>query len=470
MRRLVFATFILISFLAVAQHVDAAGLTISSDEACDITPGRYSIGVTNEQAATETLRITALGAQRSWVILGNTKLVLNPGESGIFELSAAAPSNAHAGFYNIPVIIYSEENDAVREETTICLIVKRVDQIAIKGIAFADDSLSPGELLKFSIVTENVGTEPFKNVDVDIEVSGPQALTFADDRVTLLRGESKVITRELHIDNLVKTGHYSVRVTLIKDGDILDVAEQPFTIESVRMVDRNERENDLVLLFSSTTTLSNTGNVETVEIVAVSVPKPFNAFVSAPGAIQTSADKAVIYTWAVPLEPGEATTVSYTVHYWPFLVILIVLLYAAYQFYVTSKRPIINKRMLSSKKLKDDIQEFAIAIEVKNTTPVTLKNVTVRDFVPAVARVYKDFKVQPERAKFVEVGTELVWKFKEMKPAEARVVHYRISTVAGTIDNFWLPPAVVEGSHARRSYRVHSSTVMVGSRADRGRV
>ena len=468
MKKLAFV--LLLALLIGAPSVRAAELTIASDEACDVTPGRYSIGVTNEQEIADTLRITALGAQRGWVIHDNTKIDLRSEESGTFSLSAEAPTDTAAGFYNIPIIIYSDTNESVREESSVCLIVKRVDKITVSEFSFEDDNVAPGDTAKFSITITNTGTEPFRNVDVFIDVVGPQELAFDGDTVTLMRGESTTLARETHVTNLIRPGTYSVRVTLSKDDIALDLAEKSFSIATVQRVDKSVDEDNTIVVFTKITELRNSGNVESVQTLTAEVSKPFNAFASAPGAVETSSDGKVTYTWNVVLQPGESASASYTIRYWPFIIIVAIMAYATYQFYISSKRPTVRKAVLSSKRIKDDVQEFAVALEIRNTTPITLRGIVARDFVPAVARVYKDFRVAPERAKFVEVGTELVWKIREMKPGETRIIHYKIATVAGTIDTFRLPSAVIEGAHAHRTYRVHSNELSVGSRKDKGRV
>lgn len=470
MRFVVVIVLTFLSFIVMIPSVQAAvGITIRSDEACSVTPGRYSIGVTNEQGFADTLRVTVLGAQRGWVTAQNTKLELNDGESGTFELSAAAPEGANSGFYYIPVVVYSDTNESLQEGSRICLIVKAVDRLVLRGIFFEDDTVTPGETLKLSVTVANIGTEPFKNIDLKLEVVGPQTLDFADDVInSLAKNEETTVAREVQIHNLLNPGQYLVRATLIKDDEIFDTAERAFTIETVKQVDRDVDERSGTFTFTRTVKLRNTGNAETVESVTAEVARPFNAFTSAPGALAEERDGSVVYTWFVTLGPNESASVTYTVHYWPFYVVFAVIIFAAYRFYITSRRPSIRKRLMSSKRLHDDRQEFAISLEVKNTTPFTLRNVTVLDFVPAVARVYKDFKVQPERAKFVEVGTEILWKFREMKPGEVRYVHYRMATVLETIERFLLPSAVVEGWRGRRRYRVHSNDLMVGSKKDVG--
>ncbi|QQG39816.1 MAG: hypothetical protein HYS81_00155 [Candidatus Aenigmatarchaeota archaeon] len=463
-RRFVLLAVLLAVFALNAQPAAAAGITIQADQACAVTPGHYSIGVTNDQEFSDTFRITAIGPQRSWVIFDGTSVKLASGGSGTFELTAAAPQSAPSGFYYIPVTVYSDKNDSVQAETSVCLIIKRVDRVVITGVAFADDSVGPGETLKLTAVAENVGTEEFRNVEVEMTASGPQDIQFESATISLSRGETETIERQLEVTKLIKPGQYTLRITLTKDEDLLDTVEKKFTIEAIDIIDKNIQDDKGILSSTTTTVFTNRGNTESTETVTAEVAKPFNVFTDAPGAAVSEQDGKVLYTWTVTLKPGESETVTHTVRYWPFYIILLVVLAAAYQIYIISKRPNIRKLVLSSRRQKDDIQEFAIAVEIKNTTPTALKNVVVRDFVPAVARVFKDFKVQPERAKFVEAGTELVWRVKEMKRGETRMFHYKIATTVGAVDSFVLPSAIVEGMRLGREYRVHSNEMPVGSR------
>lgn len=455
-------------FLALVPAAEATvGLGVQSEQACSVTPGDYSITVTNNQEQEDTFRITSLGPHRSWVIFQNTRLELNPDETGTFRLTVAAPENAAPDFYDIPLRIYSDTNESLTEETSVCLIVKKVEEITVGNVSMTKGTVSPGETATLDVLIENTGTEPFRNVNLDLTVTGPGQIEFGGDTVTLFRGERKSLRRTLDVTNQLPPGEYTVQATLTKDEVPLDSRKSTFRIEKVKQIDRQVSEDSGLLTFSSETTLVNRGNTERTGTVTAEVSFPANSFVTTSGNPQAeSADGGTVYRWQAALSPDESSTVSYTVHYWPFYVIALVVAYAVYRLYILTRRPTIKKRVVTSKELEDDKQEFTISVEIKNTTPVELDAVRIRDFVPLLGSVEKEFKIEPKEVNETDAGTEIIWEFPEMDPGDVRVVHYKITTVVGTVDFFKLPPAIVEGEKDGREYKVHSNEETVGSRKD----
>jgi hypothetical protein len=107
-------------------------------------------------------------------------------------------------------------------------------------------------------------------------------------------------------------------------------------------------------------------------------------------------------------------------------------------------------------------EEVTISLHVKNKSRKLLNSVTVKDFVPAIATVIKEFGTIEPTIKMKPTGTELTWQVKDIRPREERVLTYKIKPVIEILGSLKLPKAhLVYETKKGRIKRALSKTITI---------
>ena len=151
--------------------------------------------------------------------------------------------------------------------------------------------------------------------------------------------------------------------------------------------------------------------------------------------------------------------IVYKYNYTPITIIFVVVVSLVVLISFLFFKPMITKThggILSGDK------EMIVSLSLKNRSRRILKNVVVRDFVPAIAKVVRKFDTIEPQIKRVETGTELLWKIERIKPREEVILTYRIKPVVEVIGSFTLPKAkFTYETRKGKSRRIASKTVTV---------
>ncbi len=86
-------------------------------------------------------------------------------------------------------------------------------------------------------------------------------------------------------------------------------------------------------------------------------------------------------------------------------------------------------------------EAVTISLHVKNKSRKILDSVIVKDFVPAIATVIKEFDTLTPSITRKATGTELTWQVKDVRPKEERVLTYKIKPVIEILGDLKLPKA-----------------------------
>jgi hypothetical protein len=103
---------------------------------------------------------------------------------------------------------------------------------------------------------------------------------------------------------------------------------------------------------------------------------------------------------------------------------------------------------------------LSISIEIKNERK-PLSNVIIKDFVPSMFSIVKDFETIKPAKREREDGTELTWRIGRLKPFEERVLHYKVKTQVGIIGDIKLPKAEIRGKIERKVFSRKSNQVIL---------
>ncbi len=147
--------------------------------------------------------------------------------------------------------------------------------------------------------------------------------------------------------------------------------------------------------------------------------------------------------WAYSLEPGESTTLSYSVSYIPLLAggLLLVVALILFGVYYSSSFRLTKSVRVSQEGGRKSLKTEII---VKNKTGKPQKNVVVEDYIPVPFNLVKKFiTIEPDSVSKQKNYIKLTWKFSELAPREERVLSYQIQSKLRVIGKITLPPAVL---------------------------
>ena len=141
-----------------------------------------------------------------------------------------------------------------------------------------------------------------------------------------------------------------------------------------------------------------------------------------------------------------------------FIVILIlgIIITLTYQ-YIT--RPLLDKKYSG---LLEGEKELKIMLSVRNQGRRTIKNVIVKDTIPPLARVIKEFDTLTPEIKIKSSGTELIWKLEKIRPREERLLTYKIKPLIDVIGKLKLPKSYFTyDSRLGRKRKVVSKSISI---------
>jgi hypothetical protein len=265
-----------------------------------------------------------------------------------------------------------------------------------------------------------------------------------EDSVSIDPAKTQTVSNNFDIKLTHKPGDYKIVVT-VRDNlnKILDEKSTIFKIESVahKIIEGKTTEKSLFDTFV-TIKLTNDGNLPesnfNFSVILPVVTKSFFYPKVEPN-FQEEKNGEIIYKWLIrELNPGETITIKYEVKFTYIVIISCILVIVIIWFVSLSFQPKLMKKYMGV--LSKD-EEVTISLHVRNKSRKILDNVTVKDFVPAIATVIKEFGTIVPTIQRKTTGIELTWRVKDIKPKEERVLTYKIRPVIEILGDLKLPKA-----------------------------
>jgi len=405
-----------------------------------LSPGSYVLKIQTEKEG--LYGVVSLGKYRSWVTFENPYVTIS-GESDV-NFSISPPLNKKAGVYEFPIMVYLIENDSFYSIKNYNLLIEEKSDAKITEMKLNKDMFSPEEKIEVSGVVKNTGTADLEELRLYIKMEKPGYEEVREKVFSLNVGEEKELKETFETSIYSEPGTYQLSLTLSKFGQKLDSSKRFIEIEKIGKIDKVHDSSWNLLEESGSFYLKNVGNVEKTEKIEMEIAKPWDWFVffSEMPQIKDSATRSV-YVWEVTLKPGENKIIKYDIHYWPFAIIFIVLIYGLYLSLRHVRRPNIKKHFIQTKVLEDDRREVMVALEIKSSAK-SMKDVIVEDRIPPMAQLIKDFKTISPSIKQSDEGTVLRWRLNDLGKNENIILSYKFRTLIGTLDHFKLPKAVLK--------------------------
>ncbi|MBI5332535.1 MAG: hypothetical protein HZB65_03100 [Candidatus Aenigmarchaeota archaeon] len=436
---------VLLILLAIASPVFAFGYTISNDQIPVGAGDTQSIEVVLHSAVDDFF-IFSMKNSMPWVTMPSSIPVL-AGQDAKTTIYFSPYEQTNPGVYNMTLVMEST-NTGERLEKPISITVKSAN-VVIEKIA-AEGELIPVSKAKLKLFLKNYDNKEVlvKLLYIIKDQDGLEFFSAAED-ISLGAKEFRIYEKEIEFSECAKKGRYVITSQLMKNNAELFTLTDSFEVKGVFQTSSDKKEKQELFRTSTVITVKNTGNIQGTASVRENVWGEL--FFSGDLPKSTGSE----YTWELSLDACETKAVSYSVDYTIIPIILIMIftiLYIVFKFStIRLKKFIIQKQHIQKG------VEFTIGVEFKSHS--CLKNVVIRDFVPAIFKVVDAGKA----AKYTTAaGTELVWKIPELKRAEERIVSYKIIPLFSVSDTVRLPKASVEFIHLGRHISKSSWPVYLG--------
>ncbi|MFH0837612.1 MAG: hypothetical protein V1870_05765 [Candidatus Aenigmatarchaeota archaeon] len=436
---------VLLVLLAISSPVFAFGYTLSNEQMTVSVGDTQSIEVVLHNTIDDFF-IFSLNNGRPWVTMpSNIPVLVNEDAKTTIYFSPYEYTNL--GTYTMTLVMQSMNTGEMMTKN-ITISVKSAN-VAIEKI-MTDGDLIPANKAKLNIFLKNNENKEM-TVKLLYNVKDPDGLDFmtADEDLVLEPKEFRIYEKDLEFAECAKQGRYVVSAQLMRNSAELFTLTDVFVVKSVfeKSVDKMEKQE--LLKTNTIITVKNTGNIAGTTFVAETIWG--SLFFSGDLPKSTGID----YTWELSLDACETKAISYSIDYSIIPIILIIIIAVLY--IVFHLRTIRLRKFIMQKQHIQKGVEFTIGLEFKSHS--SLKDVVIRDFVPAIFKVVDAGKATKHIS---PAGTELIWKIHELKRGEERIMSYKIIPLFSVSDTVRLPKASVDFIHLGRHLSKSSWPVFMG--------
>lgn len=427
-----------------------------------LSPGNFSLTLTNQLSESNQFGITIMGSHRNWVYFNKQYLNLYPGRKVDVDFVVEPPEGTSSGVYEIPILVYSVRNESIYSQKTLKLLIEEKHKAELREIKTNKKTFEPGETIKINGKIKNTGNEEFKEITFSYELfKGEKTVDSEESVFSLEKNEEKKFEESFKIKNKLDPGEYEAKFYLTKGEKVLDRKSEKISIKELGKIQKKTDSMWTPIGEFGKIYIENKGNVKKTEKITLEIKRPWDVFLtSSKDGTKEYTDGIATYIWPVTLSVGEKMKISYQIHYWPLYIIFILVLYAGYWTFKNIRKPKLKKRAVNIKELEDEKKEIMISLEIKNIGE-KIKNVVVKDFVPPVAELVEEFETMKPKIKKGDEGTKITWKLDELDAHENRILTYKIKTLIGTLDYLKLPLAKLKSKIGDRKVESKSNSLKI---------
>lgn len=472
--------FFLVLILFLARPCLAAGeidvsLNVKSLTIYNGEIGSADITVNNNQDARDVFSVSVPPLTTGITpTLANYSLTLDPKSSTTFKIYFSAAECVEETSQYATITVKSQTNPNIEESKMIILNSIRKYGVCISNMGLDKYLVSPGESVTISVSLTN--PETILSLPVNLQtnvIRESEIVSRFDDFIETIQGKTtKTVQHVFTVGKYEKPGFYTVEV-IMKDNLGTEVSSKK-TQFNVATVNASEDPNYLTTnkavkygLFVQTMEISvmNEGNVPTGSFyVSESVPIFMKIFFfpKVEPNLEETKENRVVYSWFISsLGPGETYKIVYDISTWNAVLIVAVLIVTViYVFSQVFTVSIVKKHRHVGPITKE--REITVMLEARNRARNEIRDVIVRDFVPAVATVVERFDTLRPTLRKTAGGTEIVWRIDSLGSGDERILTYRIRPVVDIIGTLKLPKAYIKFMNKKKEVkRVLSKSVYI---------
>lgn len=399
---------------------------------------KYSISVENTG---EWLRIDY---SRSGVDVGKLS-------SGTAEISMRAREDTDYGTYFVKTTI---TNQATNENVEVLLPVgiKTAEEIAgtrVPDLRVSLDvptKIDPREenIITIYLFNKNNRDIPELTIELESELLGEKEL-----KESLEPNEEKEVKINLELDDLTEPQEDTVK-------GVVRVGEYRFTptAKTFEIVDYNTelsvepKVNKGFFTITKTITIENKGNQNIEDIIKSERGIVSGLFTKTePEARTVEIEGIKYYSWDLNVDPTVKSSITITTNYQPIVWIIILIILVFVVKYMVKSKVRVFKRSTSLEMSEGGLSKIKILLTIRNDTGKPIKNIEVRDVIPHIANIKKEFPMgtlKPDKILMHKSkGTIVKWKIEELDTSEERIIKYEIKTKLSIVGSLTLPSAKV---------------------------
>jgi len=385
-------------------------------------------------SAIDDILIVASPIEHPWMTVP-THIPIVANQSASMKITFSPFNSTEPKIYRFGLVLQSLKTRELSEKNLT--IVVHSAQVAIEKVDVSGE-LEPNGWGQLDMYVKNYEQSP---ADVVLKANVKGFLNYSE-RMTLAAGEFRIVKRGFVIPECQASGKYTASSELEFQGIRVFSADNDFTVVEKPVMTISKNETHSWLRTETVVTIRNIGNTNGVAEYSDQIF----------GSLFFSGDKPTRiddqYRWAINVDACQTKVIRYYIDYTIIPAVLFVILALWYVF--LHLRTIRIKKMILQKAKIEKGMEFTIGIDVKSW--VNAQNVEIRDFVPSLFEVRDTPGIKPIRRR-TEAGTELIWRFKELRPYEERLVDYKIVPMFGVSGHVDLPRANV-------SFRYFAHTIV----------
>ncbi len=422
-----FFTFFLLPFSFGADSafkvvVKSAEIVVAGGSA------KIYVTVTNDDEKSHIYTISLLSSRYTWFSLKDSAFIIPPHSSKSTVVLFHPPESAGESIYRCKIIVTRDDGERVVKFAAIKVVQKK--ELVISDLSLSCTLCDPGE--KVAAYIELSNTAPRRRVEVVFKFDG------IVKRSKIIIGElsKRSIKTSFQLDKLQPPGEYTVTAEVYENGKLIARRMAKFKVKRIKNVKIEKSVNSDLFFKRVTITIKNLGNAKEVVYVNASSSGMWYIYQG-----PKCEKKNGMYVWEVELSPEESKVIKYEEFFWLPVALVAAALLGVLFFLLLYPRGIKIKKYVIQKKPVKEGETISVSIEIK--AGKNLRGIRVIDFVPPSFELVKSFETIKPIRKEREEGIELVWKLRNMRAGEERVLHYKLRARISVIGSMKLPKAKV---------------------------
>jgi hypothetical protein len=173
------------------------------------------------------------------------------------------------------------------------------------------------------------------------------------------------------------------------------------------------------------------------------------------------------YSWPVNAEPQVKSTIKVMTNYQPLFWFIVFVMAVLITRYIIKSKVRVIKKSTGTETSEGGLSNIKMMLIIKNDTGKQIKDIEIRDTVPHIATIKKDFPagtLEPDKILVHKTkGTIVKWKIDELDIGEERIIKYEIKSKLSILGSFTLPKTkVLYRTITGKQRSVESNKLVVG--------
>jgi hypothetical protein len=453
MRKILFVAGIMLLFMISASF--AFELNVPT-ETISIPAGGTRDVMINITSSTNDNILFSFSDAKTWVSMDTQHMLINKSEMKFIKVSISPPPAIQLGLYKVGIVAESlNTNEKISKD--LYMNIERGEKIYIENL-MVTGKLEPMGYADIKATLKNYMKATVQDVSVHITAYSPteKILDYTTTQNKIDPMEAVVVGKTLYFSKTAVSGTYNATVEInYVNGH--EFSERTFNVVERSLITSTHENYPIFIGYGKTIKVRNDGNDVGNETVIEDISSFDSIFFSG----SPTRKEGNRYFWEIPnINPGEERTITYKVDYSSLFIFILAVIIAWWYFFYKYRTLRIRKFIMQRKDIKEG-EEFTIGIELHNGLGRSVKELTVRDFVPPIFKIREAAGPEPKK-KTTNIGTELLWKLDDLKRGEERILSYKIIPVFGVHGALTLPTAYVEFTFNKMNVKNMSNITRLG--------